>query len=91
MLASLHIRNLALVESLDIEFDYGLNVVTGETGAGKSVILGAIKLLLGGRADKSLIRSGAKNAELSAVLELGGSPYLKELSEKILADNGIIA
>jgi len=91
MLSSLHIRNLALVESLDIEFGPGLNVVTGETGAGKSVILGAIKLLLGGRADKSLIRSGSKVAELSAILELGQCSYLKGLSEEILAQAGIIA
>jgi DNA repair protein RecN (Recombination protein N) len=81
MLASLHIKNLALVEKLDIDFTAGLNVVTGETGAGKSVILGAIRLLLGDRADKSLIRTDSKKAEISAILELGEIPYLKNLAE----------
>ena len=82
MLASLHIKNLALVEKLDIDFTAGLNVVTGETGAGKSVILGAIRLLLGDRADKSLIRTDSKKAEISAILELGEIPYLKNLAMK---------
>ncbi|MCH2209353.1 MAG: DNA repair protein RecN [Lentisphaerales bacterium] len=91
MLTSLHIKNLALVEQLEIDFTAGLNVVTGETGAGKSVILGAIKLLLGDRADKSLIRSDAAKAEISAIIELGEIPYLKQLSEKILQDAGIEA
>ena len=89
MLTSLHIKNLALVEQLEIDFTAGLNVVTGETGAGKSVILGAIKLLLGDRADKSLIRTDAAKAEISAIIELGEIPYLKELSETILEDSGI--
>lgn len=91
MLTSLHIKNLALVEKLEIDFTAGLNVVTGETGAGKSVILGAIKLLLGDRADKSLIRTDASKAEISAIIELGQNPYLKELSEKILEEAGIEA
>ena len=90
MLSSLHIKNLALVEELNIEFGPGLNVVTGETGAGKSVILGAIKLLLGERADKSLIRTDAKAAELSAILELGNTPTLREISEEILNEAGIL-
>lgn len=90
MLSNLYIKNLALVEELNIEFSSGLNVVTGETGAGKSIILGAIKLLLGERADKSLIRTDAKAAELSAILELGNSDDLKALSEEILNKAGII-
>ena len=89
MLNSLQIKNLALVEKLDIDFSNGLNVVTGETGAGKSVILGAIKLLLGERADKSLIRTNASAAEISAIIELTDKPYLKETAEKVLEDAGI--
>jgi DNA repair protein RecN (Recombination protein N) len=58
-LRSLRIRHLALVESLDWSLKPGFNVVTGETGAGKSIILGALTLVLGERADKSLIRTGA--------------------------------
>jgi len=71
VLESLHIRNLALVVELDIEFGAGLNAVTGETGAGKSLILGAVQLLLGGRAAAGLIRTGETQCEISAVLRLG--------------------
>ena len=69
MLKSLSIRNFVLIESIELSLDHGLTVVTGETGAGKSVVLDAIGLILGARADKSLIRSGAKAANLSAVFE----------------------
>lgn len=66
MLSELSIRNFATVESLQIEFKPGMSVITGETGAGKSVILGALSLSLGDRADKATVRAGAKKAELSA-------------------------
>jgi DNA repair protein RecN (Recombination protein N) len=66
----LRIRNLALVESLDWELSSGFSVVTGETGTGKSVILGALKLILGERADKSLIRTGADQCTVEAVFAL---------------------
>jgi len=66
----LRIRNLALVESLDWELSSGFSVVTGETGTGKSVILGALKLILGERADKSLIRTGAEQCSVEAVFAL---------------------
>jgi DNA repair protein RecN (Recombination protein N) len=69
-LRSLRIRNLALVESLDWELASGFSVVTGETGTGKSVILGALKLVLGERADKSLIRTGADQCSVEALFEL---------------------
>jgi DNA repair protein RecN (Recombination protein N) len=71
VLESLHIRNLALVVELDIEFGAGLNAVTGETGAGKSLILGAVQLLLGGRAGAGVIRTGESQCEISAILHLG--------------------
>ncbi len=90
MLNSLQIKNLALVEELEIEFSDCLNVVTGETGAGKSVILGAIKLLLGERADKSLIRTNANAAEISAIIELGDKPLLKKVADEVLEEAGII-
>jgi DNA repair protein RecN (Recombination protein N) len=70
MLESLHIRNLAVVAALDVEFGPGLNAVTGETGAGKSLILGALQLLLGGRASPAMIRRDAAQCEISAVLRL---------------------
>ena len=59
MLQSLHIQNYALIEMLDIDFQSGFSVITGETGAGKSIILGAIGLLKGQRADIKAIRNGA--------------------------------
>ena len=64
MLTRLSVRNLAIVESADVEFDAGLNVITGETGAGKSVLMGALGLVLGARADASTVRDGAKEARI---------------------------
>jgi DNA repair protein RecN (Recombination protein N) len=69
-LRSLRIRNLALVESLDWELAPGFSAVTGETGTGKSVIIGALKLVLGERADKSLIRTGSDQCAVEALFEL---------------------
>ena len=66
MLTRLSVRNLAVVESADVEFGDGLNVVTGETGAGKSVLMGALELVLGARADASAVRDGAKEARIEA-------------------------
>ena len=70
MLSCLTIRNLALVDSLSIEFQRGLNVITGETGAGKSLLIGALRLLIGERADKSMIRTGETACGIEAVFEL---------------------
>ena len=77
----LRIRNLALVESLDWELTPGFSVVTGETGAGKSVILGAFKLILGERADKSLIRTGAEQCSVEAAFELDDITSMNQLLE----------
>lgn len=73
MLTSLYIQNYALIEELDINFETGFSVITGETGAGKSIILGAIGLLLGQRADAKLIRGGAKKSVIEARFNIG--PY----------------
>jgi DNA repair protein RecN (Recombination protein N) len=70
MLCWLKIKNLALIAAADVEFGDGLNVITGETGAGKSVLLGVITLLLGARADKGSIRSGEDRCEISAGINL---------------------
>ncbi|MEG1580242.1 MAG: AAA family ATPase, partial [Bacteroidaceae bacterium] len=59
MLQSLHIQNYALIEKLNIEFQNGFSVITGETGAGKSIILGALGMLLGERAEAKSIKAGA--------------------------------
>jgi len=66
MLAALHIRDIVLIDSLDLEFEDGLSVLTGETGAGKSIILDALTLALGGRADRALLRAGAKSGSVTA-------------------------
>ena len=83
-LTSLRIRNLALVEELSWDPPSGFVAITGETGAGKSVILGAIKLLLGERADKSLIRSGADACTVEGVFTIPSASPLHE----ILSDGG---
>jgi len=70
MLTTLRIKNLALVTDLTLELRPGCNVITGETGAGKSIILGAINLVLGERADRSLIRSGEENCNVEAVFDV---------------------
>ncbi|HEY7007204.1 MAG TPA: AAA family ATPase, partial [Sphingomicrobium sp.] len=70
MLRQLSIRNIVLVEQLELEFERGLGVLTGETGAGKSILLDALGLALGARADAGLVRSGEDSATVSAEIEL---------------------
>ena len=67
MLKFLHIENIAVIEQSDIEFKNGFNVLTGETGAGKSIVIDAINAVLGERTSKDLIRNGCENAVVSAV------------------------
>ncbi|MFO1459684.1 MAG: DNA repair protein RecN [Verrucomicrobiota bacterium] len=86
MLTTLRIRNLALVADLTVEFGRGLNVLSGETGAGKSVVLGALNLVLGQRADRSLLRSGADACTVEAVFEVAG---VRAPLDAFLADNGL--
>ena len=70
MLKSLFIQNYALIDTLDIRFEPGFSVITGETGAGKSIILGAIGLLLGQRADSKSIKNGMSKCIIEAVFDL---------------------
>ena len=81
MLSLLHIENIALIESADISFDRGFNVLTGETGAGKSIVIDAISAVLGERTSRELIRTGAKSALVNAV-------FTGSLPLKWLEDNG---
>lgn len=69
MLRFLAIRHLAVIDSLELEFEPGLNVLTGETGAGKSILVGAVGLLAGGRASADLVRTGADHASVEAIFE----------------------
>jgi DNA repair protein RecN (Recombination protein N) len=73
MLRSLHIKNLAIIDALDLEFGAGFSVLSGETGAGKSILIDALGLVLGDRADAGLIRAGEAQAEISAEFSLDGS------------------
>src|SRR5579872_5409079 len=70
MLTTLRIKNLALVQDLTLDLDPGYNVITGETGAGKSILIGALSLVLGERADRSLIRSGSDSCSVEAVFDV---------------------
>ena len=77
MLISLHVTNFAIVENLELDFAAGMSTFTGETGAGKSIMIDALTLALGGRADSSVLRNGANQCEISAVFGIAKStaPY----------------
>ena len=79
MLKSLHISNYALIDSLDIEFDSGLNIITGETGAGKSIIIGALSMLLGGRTDTKAIRREDMKSVIEGTFSLSPSTPLADI------------
>ena len=81
MLRNLHVKNLALIDEAEVDFEKGLNILTGETGAGKSIILGAIGLLLGQRADVKAIRHGASKCIIEARFDIsayGMRPFFEE-------------
>ena len=89
MIQSLHIENIAVVKKLDVDFQEGLTVLSGETGAGKSIIIDSLNLLLGGKADKELIRTGENRAEVSAMfghLSEGVICLLSELGFEVSDD-----
>lgn len=81
MLLSLHVKNLALIEETEVEFTPGLNIMTGETGAGKSILIGSINLVLGAKADKDLIRKGAEYALVELSFQEEGDRIRKKLEE----------
>jgi DNA repair protein RecN (Recombination protein N) len=81
MLKELHVRNYAVIDDLRIELEPGLNVLTGETGAGKSLIVGALSLLLGERASSHLVRTGEDRALVEGVFDCSGAPELVRLCE----------
>ena len=70
MLSELSIKDFAIIEELHVSFEEGMTVLTGETGAGKSIIIGAIQLLAGGRGSHQFVRHGAKKAELEGMFRL---------------------
>ncbi len=84
MLVGLKIENIAVIESAELEFDSGLNVMTGETGAGKSIVIDSINAVLGERTSRELIRSGAENAKVYASFD-----NINDATEKLLDEMGI--
>lgn len=88
MLRELRIQNFVLIENLTLSFSEGFNVLTGETGAGKSILVGAISLLLGGRASPDLVRSGEDEAHIEALFELFPGRETDEIKE-ILVGSGL--
>lgn len=92
MLSELRIRNFALIDALSVRLGPGLNVLTGETGAGKSIIVGALSLLLGERASADVVRAGAERATVEGVFELGeGEDVRRWLDERgVEAEEGLL-
>jgi DNA repair protein RecN (Recombination protein N) len=88
MLVTLRIKNLALVSDLTLELQRGCNAITGETGAGKSIIIGALSLMLGERADRTLIREGEDSCTVEAVFDLP-EPKLRARIRNFLDENGL--
>ncbi|NNE70772.1 MAG: AAA family ATPase, partial [Rhodothermales bacterium] len=82
MLRSLTIRDYALIEGLEVDFQPGLNVVTGETGAGKSIVVGALKMILGERASTEVVRTGARKAVVEGIFEGIDHARLKPILEE---------
>ncbi|RWX78473.1 DNA repair protein RecN [Neorhizobium lilium] len=85
MLIQLSIRDIVLIERLDLSFESGLSVLTGETGAGKSILLDSLSLALGGRGDGGLVRHGEDKGQVTAVFDVSGN----HSARKLLRDNGI--
>ena len=88
MLISLSIQNIALMDEMQVEFSTGLHVLTGETGAGKSILVDAVTLLLGGRAQKELIRKGEEKARVEGVFDVNDCPGVVSLLKSQELDNG---
>lgn len=79
MIQSLYIKDFALIEELDVSFQPGLNILTGQTGAGKSIIIGALNMILGERADTDVIRQGAAKAITEALIMVKGNPQINDI------------
>ncbi len=92
MLESLHVKNLALIDEQEVTFSKGMNILTGETGAGKSIIIGSINLALGAKADKDYIRTGADYALVELVFSLDGHSCdkIREMDLPIEEDGTLI-
>ncbi|MCR4752780.1 MAG: DNA repair protein RecN [Eubacterium sp.] len=91
MITNLHVKNLALIDEADVSFRPGLNILTGETGAGKSILLGSINLALGQKMTSDMIRSGADHALVELVFEIGNPEILQKLRDLgVDAEDGLL-
>lgn len=90
MLAYLHIRNIALIEELEIDFVRGLNILTGETGAGKSILLGSIQYVLGAKVKRDFIRDGANEASVECIFDLSDNQLDAEELNAIFDEYGLV-
>ena len=81
MLVGLHVKNLALIEQADVEFGNGLNILTGETGAGKSIIIGSVALALGAKASRDMIRCGEEYAYIELIFSIDDEKKREELKK----------
>ena len=86
MLSSIHIKDFAIIEQLDLELKSGMTVITGETGAGKSIVVDALGFALGARADSAVVRNEAKRAEISAVFEISKLPQVSRWLDEHMLD-----
>ena len=83
MLQSLHVKNLALIEEIEVDFKDGLNILTGETGAGKSIILGSVNLALGGRYTKDILRKGADYGFVELLFHVENEKQIQQLVQNM--------
>ena len=91
MLQSLHVKNLALIEEIEVEFKDGLNILTGETGAGKSIILGSVNLALGGRYTKDILRRGTDYGFVELLFHVENEKQIQKLKElDIFPEDGLV-
>ena len=91
MLQYLHVKNLALIDEIEVEFGRGLNILTGETGAGKSIILGSVNLALGGRYTKDILRQGARYGLVELTFSVENERQIRKLKElDIYPEDGFI-
>ena len=91
MLQNLHVKNLALIDEIEVEFGDGLNILTGETGAGKSIILGSVNLALGGRYTKDILRQGANYGFVELTFLVENEHQIENLRElEVYPEEGIV-
>ena len=91
MLQNLHVKNLALIDEVEVDFQPGLNILTGETGAGKSIILGSVNLALGGRYNADMLRKGARFGLVELMFSVENPELIRQLEEMdIFPEEGML-